>query len=76
MRAFGYDKNDLEAETPKALREVTLALTREELDSVIAFLQEVRCKWGQERPQSHWHFRDWATGWKPSEPDFIIACDG
>jgi hypothetical protein len=76
VRAFGHNKNDLEAETPEALREVTLALTVEELDSVIAFLQEVRSKWGQERPQSHWHLRDWSTVWKPSEPDFIIACDG
>jgi hypothetical protein len=76
MRAFGYLKNDLEAETPKVLREVTLALTVDELDSVIFFLEATRAKWGKESPQSHWHFRDWSSSWKPSEPDLIIACDG
>jgi hypothetical protein len=76
MRAFGHSKNGVEVETPEALREVTLAVTVQELDSIIAFLREVRSKWGKVDPQSHWHFRDWSPAGKRSEPDFIIACDG
>ena len=78
MKAFGYARTDQGAEMPEELREITLRLTRDELDRVIQFLKHVRSAF--EGPtlkagESHFHFRDWWKGWKKSEADLIVVCD-
>jgi hypothetical protein len=78
MRAFGYSRDNPDAEEPTALREVSLGLTVKELDNLIAFLEDARLKFGQGIPrpgQAHCHLRDWSAAWSPSDPDVIVVYD-
>ena len=78
MKAFGYGRADRGGEAPEQLREVTLQLTRDELDRLIHFLGHVRTEF--EGPslssgESHFHLRDWWKGWNESEADLIVVYD-
>jgi hypothetical protein len=78
MRAFGYSRDNPDAEEPTALREVSLALTVKELETLIAFLEDARLKFSQGIPrpgQTHCHLRDWSDTWGPSDSDVIVVYD-
>ena len=73
MLAYGHAW-DSEGQLPQTLREVSLDCSREELDQLIAFLQEVRQESEGMKLDSlsHWHFRDWNESWTEKHSDFII----
>ena len=73
MLAYGYEW-DAEGQRPETLREVSLDCSREELDQLIEFLQQVReeAKGIELDSLSHWHFRDWYPAWTEKHSDFII----
>ena len=73
MLAYGYEWNS-EGQLPETLREVSLDCSREELDQLIEFLQDVRAEAAGEKLDSlsHWHFRDWNPAWTKQHSDFII----
>ena len=73
MLAYGHEWNS-EGELPQTLREVSLDCSREELDRLIEFLQDVRAEAAGEKLDSlsHWHFRDWSPDWTNRHSDFII----
>ena len=73
MLAYGHEWNS-EGELPNTLREVSLDLSREELDQLIEFLQDVRTEAEDIKLDSlsHWHFRDWSESWTEKHSDFII----
>ena len=78
MRAFGYTKTDSDAESPLELREVTLVLSKGEIDALVAFLENSKLQFETALPtpgQSHCHFRDWSLQWTGSDPDFIVVFD-
>jgi hypothetical protein len=75
MKAYGYERGNEDAESPLELREATLALTVNEISTVIAFLQHAKEKFSQGEPvaeHAHVHFRDWLPGWTDSEADIVI----
>ncbi len=79
MKAYGYDRTGKDPESPLELREVALGLTVDEMDKVIAFLQDARQKFSRERPvpgQAHAHFRDWCDDWTPTEADIVLVYEG
>ena len=70
MLAYGYD---WEGETLHSLRENSLVCSRTELDTLIAFLQDVRTAAEEDAQDSeHWHLRDWMENWAPEQPDLIL----
>lgn len=73
MLAYGHEW-DSEGQLPNTLREVSLDLSREELDQMIEFLQGVREEAAGEELDSlsHWHFRDWNPAWTEKHSDLII----
>ena len=76
MKVCGYAINDLEADLPLELRELTLSLTADEIDLVIAFLQNAKTRFETCSPtpgQSHVHLRDWWRGWSKTTPDLIVV---
>jgi len=79
MKAYGYDRTNQDAESPLELRKVSLQLTLDEIDRVIAFLQDAKEKLSHGKPRSghaHAHFRDWSDNWTASETDLIILYEG
>ena len=74
MLAYGYDWDSQGRRLPQTLREVSLDCSREELDRLIRFLQDVREEAAGEKLDSlsHWHFRDWDPAWTQEHSDFII----
>ena len=68
MLAYGYEW-DSEAQGPDLLRETSLVCTGEELDLLIAFLQELR---ENGAPDDHRHFRDWCESWTQEQSDLIV----
>jgi hypothetical protein len=78
MKALGYTIGDLEAVEPLEFREMTLSVSADELEVVIAFLQNARMQFETFAPtpgQSHLHLRDWWKGWNTSYPDLIVVYD-
>jgi hypothetical protein len=78
VKAFGYIREDDGAEVPQPLREVTLKLSKEELDRVIDFLRHVKRGFEESAlsaGESHFHFRDWFKGWRRSDSDLIVVYD-
>ncbi len=76
MQAFGYISDAPDAEHPTELKEVTLLLTTEEIDAVIAFLQNARMRFDACSPtpgESHLHLKDLWRAWSDSHPDIIVA---
>lgn len=73
MLAYGYEWNS-EGRLPDTLREVSLDCSREELDQLIEFLQQVRreAEGVKLDSLSHWHFQDWSESWTKAHSDFII----
>ncbi len=73
MIAYGHEW-DSEGQLPQTLREVSLDCSREELDQLIEFLQQVReeSEGVKLDSLSHWHFRDWSESWTKKHSDFII----
>lgn len=75
MHVFGYAFDD-ERETPRRLREATLACQPAELDRLVAFLEHVRAEVARRGPGAiapcHFHLRDWDRGTSGSA-DLIIA---
>jgi hypothetical protein len=79
MKAFGYDKVNMEAKSPVELKEFMLVLTKGEIDKVIAFLEHTQKKFvpgASIMPHAHQHFRDWSVDWSPEEADLIIYYEG
>lgn len=75
IKAYGYDRANEDAESPSELREVTLGVTIDEIDRLIAFFQDAREKFSCGQPvsgQRHVHLRDWLTSWTPSEADIVL----
>lgn len=68
MLAYGYPWQG-ERETPDLLREASLVCSWQELDTLIAFLQELRDN-GQDG--DHRHYRDQDGGWDETHSDFIL----
>ena len=73
MLAYGYEWNS-EKDRPDILREASLACTREELDSLIEFLQDIREALSdlEHIEGEHFHFRDWNEDWSEKQSDFIV----
>ncbi len=73
MLAYGYPW-DSEVQQPETLRETTLSCTKEELDLLIEFLQEVRVQVSELDvvEGEHWHLRDWKENWSGRESDVIL----
>ena len=73
MLAYGHEWNSV-GELPQTLREVSLDCSREELDRLIEFLQDVRAEAAGEKLDSlsHWHFRDWYPAWTEKHSDLLI----
>ena len=74
MMAYGYEWSS-EKRTPGALREATLACTKEELDNLIWFLNQVKEDIDNRDAideGEHWHFRDWDDEWTVENSDFIF----
>lgn len=73
MLAYGHEWSS-EGELPQTLREVSLDLSREELDRLIEFLQDVRAESAgvQLDSLSHWHLRDWNPDWTEAHSDVVI----
>ena len=59
---------------PAVLREASLACTKEELDLLIAFLQDIQEELSDldNTESEHFHFRDWSEGWSEKQSDFIL----
>lgn len=74
MLAYGYPFHS-DAETPEALIEASLICTREELDSVISFLQKIRDEYRDydEVAGIHRHYRDFRNTWDETQSDFILC---
>ena len=73
MLAYGHEW-DSEGQLPQTLQEVSLDCSREELDRLIGFLQDVRAEAAGEELDSlsHWHFRDWYPAWTEKHSDLLI----
>ena len=73
MLAYGYPWNS-KTQRPETLREATLCCTKEELDLLIDFLQEVRVQISEldQVEGEHWHLRDWKGIWSGRESDVIL----
>lgn len=71
MLAYGYD---WEGKTLHSLRENSLVCSRTELDTLIAFLQDVRTAAEEDAQDSeHWHLRvGWRTGRRNSRISFCF----
>ncbi len=74
MRAYGYSRSS-DTDTPDVLSEATLLCTKEELDQIISFLQDIqrKCQSHDNVNGFHAHYRDFSSRWNPSESDFIIC---
>lgn len=78
MQTFGYRRDDADADEPELieLREVSLPLTRGQIDDLIAFLQNARMKFGSGAPisgQAHEHYSFWSRNWKEGDADLVIV---
>jgi hypothetical protein len=79
MKAFGYTRSDAESESLLEFREVSLCLSPDEIELIIAFLRNAKTRFDNCSPtagQSHLHLRDFWKEWRDSEPDVIIVYDG
>lgn len=73
MLAYGHEWSS-QGQLPQTLREVSLDCSREELDQIIEFLQQV-CQEAEGvklDSLSHWHLRDWSDSWTEKHSDLII----
>ncbi len=77
MKIFGYDKNDEEFDNIMELSQATLSCKKDDLDSIIDFLNEVRdeIKNANIEDEYHLHYRDYNTSWKEEESDLIVSID-
>lgn len=77
IEAFGYDRNDEEFEKILRLSQVTLSCTKEDLDRIIDFLNDVKSDIEKENIEEgdHWHYRDYYDSWTEEESDLIIFAD-
>ncbi len=77
IEAFGYDRDDEEFEKILRLSQVTLSCTKEDLDRIIEFLNDVRADIEKENIDEgdHWHYRDYNDSWTEEEADLIIFAD-
>ena len=69
MIAFGYEKDNDEEKLMK-LSETTLQCNNEELDRMIAFLNQIKNT--NYKAEDHYHYRDFNKKWTSEESDFII----
>jgi hypothetical protein len=69
MIAFGYEKDNDEEKLMK-LSETTLQCNNEELDRMIAFLNQIKNT--NYKAEDHYHYRDFNKEWTSKESDFII----
>jgi hypothetical protein len=79
MKAFGYTKDNVEAESPSELREISLILSVDEIELLILFFQHVKGQFETSSPtsgQSHIHLRDWWNKWAKPNPDLVIVFRG
>ena len=74
MLAYGYPRNS-ESDYPEQLQEASLLCTKEELDRIIEFLQNLQSKSSSFESVTgiHAHFRDYDKCWNASSSDFIIC---
>ncbi len=77
MKIFGYDKNDEEFDNIIELSQATLSCKKDDLDSIIDFLNKVRneIENANIEDECHWHYRDYNSSWKEEESDLIISID-
>jgi hypothetical protein len=79
MKAFGYDKANVDTNSPTELSEAMLYLTIAEIDKVIAFLEFARDKFVHGKPifpHAHQHLSLWDSEWKPEQSDLVIYFGG
>jgi hypothetical protein len=78
MKAFGYMRGEQEAEQPLELQEIALSLSADEIEVLIAFLQNSKMRFAASCPtpgQSHLHLRDWWKDWNTTDSDLIVVYD-
>ena len=78
MLAYGWQKDDKDELLPLKLKEATLSYTKDELDKLILFLNDIKKEIAQTphidiNDGWHWHYRDWNKQWTEEEGDFIIS---
>ena len=74
MLAYGYPF-DSDIEMPEVLCETSLLFTREELDSIISFLEMIRDEYKNYADVTgiHRHFRDFDKTWNKEHSDLIVC---
>lgn len=74
MLAYGYSRSS-NADAPDELSEATLLCTKEELDQIIAFLQDIqqKCQSYDTVKGFHVHYRDFRSHCNHSDSDFIVC---
>ena len=78
MLAYGWKKDDEEQLLPLKLGEATLSCTKDEIDKLIQFLNDIKKEIEQTpdinpKDDWHWQYRDWNKEWTEEEGDFIIS---
>lgn len=77
MKFFGYDSRDEEFDKIIELSQVTLTCTKNDLDKIIEFLNDVKKEIDNTKVEDgdHWHYRDYNDSWSEKESDLIIFID-
>lgn len=78
MLVYGWKKDDENELLPLKLKEATLLCTKDEIDKLIQFLNDIKKEIGQmscidTKDDWHWQYRDWNEEWTEEEGDFIIS---
>lgn len=74
MKAFGYRRDDDDAEQPLELREATLSASPKTLKVIAAFiLQQAEAMERCGAKYDHAHLRDSWPGWRKHFADLIVA---
>lgn len=77
MKFFGYDSRDEEFDKIIELSQVTLTCTKNDLDKIIEFLNDVKKEIDNTKVEDgdHWHYRDYNDDWSEKESDLIVFID-
>ena len=78
MLVYGWKKDDESELLPLELKEATLLCTKDEIDKLIHFLNDIKKEIEQTpcidmKEDWHWQYRDWFEEWTEEEGDFIIS---